>query len=687
MATEISFDVGGTFTDFMLIDRANADVVTYKHPTTPDPSEGVLDGLTHLLDAADTSWGDIDRMTHATTLATNTVLERDGADTALLTTEGFRDVSLIGRQKRYDLYDLHMAKQDPIVPREDIYEIRERIHPRRGVINPLDTDNLDDLIETVGDGYESVAVSFLHSYLDDQHERAVETALHEAAPDLSVSRASAISNRYREYERTATASVDAYVKPQVSAYLGRIIAELDDRGYAGPVFIMKSSGGVATPEMIEEVPVQIIESGPVAGALYAARLGTDLGTPDVLSFDMGGTTAKICFVVDGDPARTDVFEVDEKEMKAGSGIPLTLPVIDMIEISAGGGSIAAATETGTISVGPESAGADPGPICYDTGGRHPTVTDADLVLGYLNPENFLGGRMHLDEPAARAGIQRDVADPLDLDVDAAAWGIKEVVDDAMMEACRIQAAERGLDPRGFAMLAFGGAGPMHAASIARALSLPTVIVPAGAGVASAHGLLTADIEFHLSQTKPMALDDDAAPSLTAVYEGLETEGRDLADRVDVDSSVELERTAEMKYAGQAHEITVDLPTGPLDSNAVEEIKARFHDTYERTYGYTDPGETVEGITWNLTARVPTDTPTVADPWTATTGDAYKGVREVAFGPGKYTECAIYNRAHLEPGDAHDGPAVIEATNSTIVVHPGDRFRVDDHGNIRITIDQ
>ncbi len=687
MATQISFDVGGTFTDFILIDRANDDVQVHKHPTTADPAEGVLEGLAELMDAAGTSWADVDRVIHATTLATNTVLERTGAETALLTTEGFRDVSIIGRQKRYDLYDLHMERQAPVVGREDIYEVTERVHPSRGVLTELDEAAVATLASEIAAEYDSVAVSFLHSYLDDSHERAVERALRNADGSVAVSRSSAISKQYREYERTATASVDAYVKPSVEAYLRDILDELDAMGYEGNFFIMKSSGGVATPEMIEAAPVQIIESGPVAGALNSAWIGQALGTENVLSFDMGGTTAKICFVQDGEPTRTDVFEVDEKEMKAGSGIPLTIPVIDMIEISAGGGSIAQTTEAGTVSVGPESAGADPGPMCYGRGGARPTVTDADLVLGILNPDNFLGGRMALDRDAAIDGIERDIAEPLDLDLLEAAWGVKEIVDDSMMEACRIQASERGLDPRDFAMIAFGGAGPMHAASVARALSIPRVIVPYGAGVASATGLHVADIEFHLDQTRPVELAPGVTGTLNEVFGGLESGGRELADRVDSDRTPTIERSAEMKYTGQAHEITVDVPNGTLDAGDIETIRSNFEATYENRYGYTSADERIEGITWKVTVRAPTATPEMRRPSGSGGGDAFVGTREVYWDPGGFREWSIYDRQRLHPDDGADGPAVIEAANSTTVVPPADRFSVDEFGNIHIEVDQ
>jgi N-methylhydantoinase A len=689
MPKRIGFDVGGTFTDFVLVDEETGALDVFKVPTdVEDPARGVLDGLDEFLDQVEASLDDVRQLIHATTLATNTVLERDGAPSALVTTEGFRDVATLGRQKRYDLYDLFIEKPDPIIGREHVYEVPERIHPREGVMTPLDEDDLRELARRLDEQYTSVAVSFLHSYEDDQHEALAEEVIREEAEDLYVTRASGISKQYREYERTNTAAVDAYVKPRVHQYLGQIEAALDEQGYEGSFFMMKSSGGVATPGMIQESPVQIIESGPVAGALNAASLGQQLGIDNVFSFDMGGTTAKICFVVDGQPKRTDVFEVDEAEMKEGSGLPVNLTVVDMIEISAGGGSIADADDTGRITVGPESSGAEPGPICYDRGGTQPTVTDADLALGYLNPDFFLGGRMEIDQDGSLDGIERSIGDPLDMDVHTAAWGIKEIVDNAMTRASQIHASERGLDPRTFGMIMYGGAGPAHGAFIARELNVPNVVVPEGAGVASAGGLLVADIEFHLDQTYITELDAEALAEVTDIYGELEAEGRELV-RMAGGDEIEIEREADMKYVGQAHEIAVEVPGGDLGPADVETLESAFHETYERTYGYSDPDEDVEGITWKVTVRSPTESLSMqtADEGTARASDARKGTREAYFdATDGFTETAIYDRDALGPGAALDGPAVVEEVNSTTVVPPGDALTVDDYGNLVIDID-
>jgi N-methylhydantoinase A len=691
MSKRIGFDVGGTFTDFVLVDEDTQVLDVFKYPTdTDDPARGVLEGLEEFLEEIDTSLSTVHQMIHATTLATNTVLERDGAPTALVTTKGFRDVSILGRQKRYDLYDLFIEKPDPIVDREDIYEIPERIHPREGVVTELDETALRDLAADLDDRYDSVAVSFLHSYEDDSHEVRAEEILGDTAPDLHVTRASNISKQYREYERTNTAAVDAYIKPRVHGYLGKIGNKLDGYGYDGSFFVMKSSGGVATPDMIQESPVQIIESGPVAGALNAAHLGDVVGHDNVFSFDMGGTTAKICFIVDGQPKRTDVFEVDEAEMKEGSGLPVNLTVVDMIEISAGGGSVASADRTGRIGVGPESAGAQPGPICYNRGGTRTTVTDADLALGYLNPDYFLGGRMDIDIDSARDGIARDIAEPLDIDVPSAAWGIKEIVDNAMTRASQIHASERGLDPRKFGMIAFGGAGPVHAAFLAHELNVPQVFVPPGAGVASAGGLLVADVEFHLDQTFITELDADALDTITDIYDDLEREGRELVRTVGgEETTVEIEREANMKYVGQAHELGIDIPSGDLSTGDVETITSGFHDTYENTYGYSDPDENIEGITWKVTVRSPTESLDVerVESGPDRASDARKGTRDAYFETADgFTETAVYDREELGPGATFTGPAVVEETNSTTVVPPSDAVSVGEYGNLVIDID-
>jgi len=689
MSKRVAFDVGGTFTDFVITDEETGASDVFKYPSTPDdPSRGVLDGLSTFLDQEDIPWSEVTQLIHATTVATNTVLERKGADTALVVTAGFKDVPVIGRQKRYDIYDLFLEKPDPIVEREDIYEVDERVHPRYGAVDEPDPSTLTELADELVEDYEAVAVSLLHAYHDQGHEETVAAAIEDAAPDLAVTRGSALSKRFREYERTNTAAVDAYLKPRVRSYIDRLLEAFATYGYGDPFFMMKSSGGVMTADRVQEAPVQIVESGPVAGALHSQHLGDHLGRDNLFSFDMGGTTAKICFIVDGEPKRTSTFELDKLRLKEGSGIPINLEVIDMVEISAGGGSIAAVDETGTISVGPESAGADPGPICYGRGGARPTVTDADLVLGYLNPDLSLAGEMSVDREAAAAGIREYVGEPLGMDLTDAAAGIKEVIDNSMMQASRIHAAERGLDPRKFGMISFGGAGPMHAPFIARRLNIPQVIVPRGAGVASAKGLLVPDITFHVEQTRTVSLESGVAETLNEIYAQLEADGRELLEVVRGGSGeVAVSRSADMKYEGQYHEINVDVPAGPLDGEAVETIEQRFHTAYGDTYGYSDPDDPITAVTWNVTVSKPTVTPPlerIDREWTLE--DARKGTRDSYFERANgFTECRVFDRHRLPVGAELDGPVVVEETNATTVVPPEDTMAVDEHGNLVIDL--
>lgn len=690
MGRSIGFDVGGTFTDFVLVDEQTGAIDVFKHPTTPDdPSEGVLEGLETFLRKTDTDWAAVNRIVHATTIATNTVLKRNGAKTALLVTEGFRDVPVLGRQKRHDLYDLFVERPDPIVPRNQIFEVPERYHPRQGVVQELNEAVVESLAEDLAGDYDAAAISFLHSFDDETHERRSAEILREIAPDLHLTRSSAVSKQYREYERTNTTMVDAYIKPRVEQYLARVRQGLQEAGYDGSFYVMKSSGGVATLDTVQAQPVSIIESGPVAGALNARRVGQTVGVDNVFSFDMGGTTAKSCFVVDGRPKRTDVFEIDKEDLKSGSGIPINLSAIDMVEISAGGGSIAAVEDTGRISVGPESAGSDPGPICYMRGGTRPTVSDADLALGYLNPDYFLGGRMDLNVDGALAGIREHVAGPLDLDVHEAAWGIKEIVDTSMTRASQIHGSERGLDLRNFTMVAFGGAGPLHAAFIAGDLHVPRVIVPRGAGTASALGLLVADVEFNLKQTHVTRLDPAVLDEVNNIYKSLLEEGRSLIDDAGSEiGTVEVERSVDMRYEGQEHELTVPVPDKSLTLATLDRITTRFQETYKETYGYSDSEAPIEALTWKVTVRGLTPSPSVSGD-AATEGDAAdarKGTRKAYFEQTDgFTPTVIYDRADLTPGATLSGPAIVEEVNSTTVVPPGDSLTVDGHRNLVIDV--
>src|SRR6185437_14748550 len=507
---EIAFDIGGTFTDFVLRDTETGHTDIWKVPTSRQPADAVLAGLGARIADGSLPPARIVRASHATTIATNAILERKGSRTALLTTKGFRDILLIGRQKRYDTNNLHIDKPRPLVERADILEVRERVAPDGSVLQPLTEVEAAAVANRVAaGGYDSVAIVFLHAYANAAHEQQMAAALRERSPRKQLSLSSDIAPKYREYERTSTTVANAYVAPMVDSYLSALTGSLRELGVGTALSIMQSYGGVVSADLARAYPIRIVESGPAAGVLMCVELAREEGCHHVMTFDMGGTTAKLGAIDDGVPVLASSFEVDAVNYKKGSGLPISAMAIDLLEIGAGGGSIAR-TKMGLIAVGPDSAGAEPGPVCYGRGGTAPTITDANLVLGYLNPAYFNGGAMALDRDAAAAAIDRDIARPLYMGLEAAAWGIHSIANANMERAMRIVSIERGRDPRRYALVAFGGAGPLHASRLARALEVPRVIVPRGAGVGSALGLLVADKKVDFGMTRVLRL-NDASP--------------------------------------------------------------------------------------------------------------------------------------------------------------------------------
>lgn len=689
MGLRVGIDVGGTFTDFALYDEASGLLRIGKVLTTPaDPSEGVLAGLDGLLDEAGAAAADLRRAVHATTIATNTVIERKGPPTALLTTAGFRDVLLVGRQKRWELYDNTADRPMPVVRRRHIWEARERLLHDGTVHVPLDEDDVRRAAAAMAAaGIRAVAVCFLHSYVDPAHERRAGEILREAAPDLMVTLSSEVAPMYREYERSNTTTLNAYVMPAVTRYVARLEDGLAGRGCGGPLFVMQSNGGVATPDVIGRTPIRIIESGPAAGVLTAARYAGPLGLDRILSFDMGGTTAKVCLIEDGRPLIASQFEVDMVNLKKSSGLPISTPAIDLVEIGSGGGSIARVA-TGAIAVGPDSAGSDPGPVCYGRGGDAPTVTDADLLLGYLDPGYFLGGRMALDVEAARRAVADRVARPLGIDVVEAAWGIHEVVTAQMAHAARVITVERGKDPRRFALFPFGGAGPVHGARLARMLGCHRVVFPSAAGVQSAVGLLMADPAFDLMRTRITLVAPESSATVDAIFAELEAAGAERLAACGIAEGIRLERRAEMRFVGQGYEIQVTLPgDGAADPEA---MRAAFFDAYAATYGDRtfDRAGAVEIVHFHVravgTAGLPVTAIRVGD--AAERPAALKGTRPVYFPEtGGFVPCPVYARDGLADGMAIDGPAIVEERESTIVLVPDCRATVDRLGNIVVDL--
>jgi len=686
ITARLSFDIGGTFTDFVIEDIGSGERRFWKVLSTHgDPAGGVLEGIDHLLAESGIAPNQVEVLLHATTVATNAILERKGARTALITTRGFRDVLLMGRQKRYDTNDLRLAKPAPLIARRDIFELDERtladgtirLAPTAGALSSL-------AAEVAAGGYQAVAICLLHAYANAEHERQIGAAVRLAAPEVSVCLSSDVSPKLREYERTSTTVANAYVQPIVTRYVTRLSEALHGRGIRPELLVMQSNGGLVPPGLACATPIRIVESGPAAGVLMCRALGEQEGLPDLLTFDMGGTTAKLGAIDKGVPAMLPTFEVDQVRYVKGSGLPLNISAIEMLEIGAGGGSIARA-DLGTIAVGPRSAGSEPGPICYGNGGTQPTVTDANVVLGYLNPGYFNGGRMTLDIESARAGIDTVVAQQLGLSVAEAAWGIHRMATANMERALRIVSVERGRDPRRYALVGFGGAGPLHATRLARQVGIPTVIVPRGAGVGSAVGLLEAEPRLERAMTRvtpaDVGLRDVAQSVLGEIEQQLRGDGG-LAG-----SEWAITRTATARYAGQGHEVPVPLPATELDAAVFAEAFVKgFGAAYRTTYGFEDPGRAVEVIDWSVVAARPVASRMRNTTQAAPSSKALQRHRQAYFPEyGGFIDCPIHDQESLQAASSITGPAIIEDVETTIVLLPGDRTRLTTSGNLLITI--
>jgi N-methylhydantoinase A len=684
MSARFGVDIGGTFTDLVVVDETTGAIRVGKVLTTAkDPAHGVEQGVQSLLDEARVDPARVRAVVHGTTLATNALIERKGARTALLTTAGFRDALEIRREGRYDMYDLLIDPPAPLVPRHLRREVSERLLPDGSVLRPLDEAAARRVIAgLVDDGVEAVAICLLHAYLNPVHERRLAELVREAAPHVVVSCASDVVPEIREYERASTTTANVYVAPLMARYLEDLERRMATLGVPGQLYIMQSSGGIALPRLARQLPIRLVESGPAAGALAAAQAARERGDTRLLSFDMGGTTAKACVIDDGAPLVAREFEVARADrFKKGSGLPVRVPVIEMIEIGAGGGSLARVDRMGLLKVGPDSAGADPGPACYNLGGRQPTVTDADLLLGYLDAEFFLGGRMRLDRAAAERAVVEQVARPLGLDATAAAWGIHRVVNENMAAAARIHGIERGRDLRAYPLFAFGGAGPVHCWQVARILKVPRILIPSGAGAMSAWGLLAAPLAFDFVRTVRARLDAADWEMLNRVFAEMEDEGRELLGRAGVGSeAARVARIAEMRYVGQGHEVEARVPTGRLSAASLPTITAAFEDAYRALYHRLPQGVPIEALNWRVTVSGPP--PALA--FGGAAGEAraaiaaVKARRRAWFAEADgWVDTAVYDRYALGPGTTFEGPAIVEERESTAIIGPGARCRVDE----------
>ena len=697
MTWRLGIDIGGTFTDFALFDESGSEIAVLKRLTTPaDPSIAVIEGTAALLRREDVPMAEVETIAHGTTLVTNAVIERRGAKTGMLVTAGFRDILDMGFEQRYDLFDLRLTWPDPLVPRRLRREVPERMGHDGQVLAALDLEStraaVHDLVEVAG--IEALAICFLHSYANPVHEDAAGELVRAQFPDLHVSRSAEVFGNMREYERWTTATMNAYTQPMFARYIERLERGLADLGFGGRLLVMTSSGASIMPETARRFPVRALESGPAAGALMSAHHGRKLGFPDLLSFDMGGTTAKGALVRGFTALKQYDLEVGRvHEFKSGSGLPVKLPVIDMIEIGSGGGSLARVDERGLIRVGPKSAGADPGPACYAKGGTRPTLTDADVVLGYLDPEFFLGGEMRLDADAARAAIEAHVARPAGLDPIRAAWGVHEIANEDVARAFRIHASERGFDYRRSSMVAFGGSGPVHALAIARKLRIPRVIFPIGAGVMSALGLLVSPLGFEVSRSRRVYLADLDAASFEGFIAPLVEEASGFLHRAGI-ADPHISTRLDMRYQGQGYEIEVTLPgggngTGAATStstsngtgyaDAFARLDELFRARYAEIFAETFLDEPLEIVSWKVEAAGEE----AALAYAGIAGGARpraKRPRNVWFRDA-FVECEVLDRYALEAGTTIEGPAVIEERESTCVLGPGDRATVDAHLNL------
>ena len=684
-------DIGGTFTDFVLVNDETGEFQINKCLTTPaDPSDAVEEGIRGLLERVPGFVPNIDEIIHGTTLVINAIIERKGSQTALITTRGFRDVLELGREIRYDAYDIFAEYPKPLVPRSLRREVSERISADGRVLvklNPAEVANV--LSELCDAGIESLAVCLINSYENPVHEIEIKEIVKQNAPELSLSTSYEVLPQIREYERSCTTVTNAYVKPITAKYLAKLSTRLEALGFKGKLFIMLSSGGITSVQTAREYPVRIIESGPTAAVIASQHYGKMFQIKDMFCFDMGGTTAKSCLIQKGQAGLVSTFEVGRvQRFKKGSGLPIQVPVVDLMEIGAGGGSIARMSKMGLLQVGPESAGADPGPACYARGGQNPTVTDADLVLGYLDPNYFLGGTMPLDKSSAEKVIAEKVARPLETGVTTAAFGIHDLINETMAAAAKTHIAEKGGNPNIVTISAFGGAGPVHAYGLAKKIGAPRILVPPLAGVGSALGFFTAPVAFDLTRSHRETLEGADFKKIEQLFKALETEGAAILEQAGKDQKIIYERTLMMRFVGQGAETDLLIDARPFDQWKKAQIRERFDEVYQKLYGRTYPETPVEFVTFKVRASLPERPfriPSLQNT-AKSIEDCVKGERQAfSLTQKEYIPFTVFDRFKLFPGASLNGPAIIEEKESTIIIGEDAKASVDEHGFVWIDL--
>ena len=683
----VSTDIGGTFTDVVL--QHDNRLLTRKVLTTPQaPELAVIDGVCSVLAEAHLAFSDINVFLHGTTLATNAIIERKGAHTALITTEGFRDVLEIADESRYDQYDVFIEKPIPLVPRSLRFTVPQRVDVEGHALRELDEIAVATVAKSLAQaGVEAVAIIFLHSYVNPEHEIRAGTIVQRLCPDMAITLSSQVCPEAREYERTTTALCNAYVQPLMAGYLKRLEDQLAAQGFHNDVHLMTSGGSLCSLETARQFPIRLVESGPAGGAMLAGALAAERLEAEILSFDMGGTTAKICLIENGQPLKARAFEVDRRSrFMKGSGMPVRIPVIEMIEIGAGGGSIARLDELHRIQVGPQSAGADPGPACYGLGGDQPTVTDADLVLGKIDPKRFAGGRIAIDAARAQQSIHHVIGAPQSMSTATAAYGIAEMVDENMANAARVHAIERGVSISDRTLIAFGGAAPLHAARLAEKLGIKRVIIPHGAGVGSAIGFLNAPVAYEIVRSRYMPLEQFDAPSATALLNDMSREATALARSAASGRALAEARGAYMRYTGQGHEIYAALPVRALDKADVPMIRDAYETAYRRLFKRHIPNSGIEIMSWSV--RVSTDTVerTKIRAVEAGTWAIPNATREVFDARcAEFLPMAIHRREALDAGQRIEGPAIVVEEGTSTLVSSSFNAQVDSQGALVLTL--
>ena len=680
---KLAADIGGTFTDIVL--ERGAERWSGKVLTTQAPELGVIEGVRLVLNQSGIVPGDIGVFIHGTTLATNALIERKGAKTAFVTTEGFRDILEQGYEKRFDHYDLMIDRAPPLVPRTLRYTVRERLSADGDVLVPLDESSVHGLVDKLRAAeVKAVAIGFLHAYAHDGHERRVRDLLAAALPrDVTICLSSEVAPEIREFERFSTTVANAYVRPLMAGYLHRLQGDLHKMGMTCPFFLMMSGGGLTTLETATRFPIRLVESGPAGGAILASEIAAQCGLGEVLSFDMGGTTAKICLLERGEPARARKFEIARayRDMK-GSGIPVRVPVIEMVEIGAGGGSIARVDKLNRITVGPDSAGATPGPVCYGRGGTEPAVTDANLALGKIDPAYFAGGKIKLDEVGAAAALKKNIGVPLGLADFWPAAGVTEIVEENMANAARVHAIERGRDISACTMIAFGGGAPLHACRLAEKTGVTSIIVPKGAGVGSAIGFLRAPVAYETTKSAVVSLESFDAARIYRLLETMRRDARAVVEPALGGAKPVMQIVADCRYVGQGHEIRVTVPDRKLANADGAKLKAQFETLYEQVYGLRIPNQEAEAITWSVTVSSKPEKPKRAAKAAARAAPKPRS-RRSTYDPalGRLVTVPVYWRFDMAPGCAIKGPAIIAEDETSTVVGANFRARIDSLGYI------